>query len=312
MRAMMVALRLLLIAATLLVCGGALAQSNTDRAREMGEKGVALYDEEKYAQALDLLIRAEELHHAPTLRLYIARCYDKLGRLREALAQYREILAEELPEDAPDQFRESREAAHAEVDLLIPRIPTVVVQPEGAPLETITVKVNGKVVPAVQWPKLEIDPGEHTFEAEAQGYAPSTKNVIVPEGARTEVVLTVTPIRPAAPPIVPEAPLPMWPAYVGVGVGGAGLIAGIVTGALHLSKVRDLESRCRPDDRCPASDADDAATAQTFATVSTITFIVGGTLAAAGIAYGIVVLTSDDGTATARLGPYGGSLTLRF
>ena len=46
-----------------------------------------------------------------------------------------EILAEELPKNAPAQFEEARNAAHEEVDLLIPRIPTVTITTSGAPGE---------------------------------------------------------------------------------------------------------------------------------------------------------------------------------
>jgi hypothetical protein len=312
------ALRLCLIAAAMLWAGAALAQptgakqSEVDRARRMGEQGVALFEKGQHAEALVLFERAEALHHAPTLVLYIARSYDKMGRLLEALKYYRELLAEELDPDGPGQFEDARAAAHGEVDLLIPRIPTVTITTEGAPETSITVKVNGKVVPRLKWQRLEIDPGEHTFEATAEGYQTATRNVVVPEGARNEVSLTLGALFIDTPSAPEDDSLPLGPAWIAMGTGAAALIVGAITGGLHLAKVDDLKARCSADSHCPAADAEEASSAQTLATISTATFIIGGVLAAAGATYAIVVITTEDDSAAAEVSTDGLRFRFRF
>lgn len=314
---MLLVVRALLVAVTLLVAATAVAgdpETRIDKARAMGEKGVVLYEEGRYAEALELFERAEELHHAPTLVLYIARSHDKLGRLMAALGFYRKLLAEELPENAPDQFEKARAAAHAEVDLLIPRIPTVKVLVSAPAGTTAGVTIDGREIPRARWARIELDPGDHTFEAKALGMRTATENVLVPEGARAEVTLALTPV-PAEPPPPPRPvaePLPLFPAWIGLGAGGAALVVGAVTGGLHLAEARDLESRCRPDNRCPAADREAADDAQRLATISTVTFIVGGVLSAASAAYAIAVVVSDDDTVAFGVTPAGAALRLRF
>lgn len=314
---MLLVFRALLVAVALTVTASALAGNEAakiDEAREMGDKGVALYQDGKHAAALELFVRAEELHHAPTLVLYIARCHDKLGQLMEAVAFYREILAEELPVNAPDQFEKARAAAHSEVDLLIPRIPTVSLMVSAPPGTIARVTIDGREIPRVRWLRVELDPGDHTFEATAAGMRTATRNELVPEGARMELTLELAPIPAQAPPErVPAAePLPLYPAWIGLAAGGAGLVVGAITGGLHLSEVSALKSRCRPDDRCPAADRDVADEAQTLATVSTVTFIVGGVLSAAAAGYAIAVVTTNDDAVALRVAPTGATLRVRF
>jgi hypothetical protein len=77
---------------------------------------------------------------------------------------------------------------------------------------------------------------------------------------------------------------------VALGVGGAGLVVGGVTGALVLRdrKEFDQNENCR-DGECLRSEADKVEGFRTLRTVSTVGFIAGGALAATGV---VLLLTS--------------------
>ncbi len=317
-RRMLVVLRAVAMAGVLLAAHPALAQtatpSTTDQARELGERGVSLYDAGEYKRALALFQRAEDLHHAPTLVLYLARCNAKLGHLKQALALYREVIAEALPKNAPAQFAKARAAALAELDPLMARIPTVAVTVDAPPTTTPVLTIDGRTIPKARWGSVELDPGDHTFEVSAEGFAPVSKNVSVPEGERVAVTLALVAPEPAPAPVAPAVgtELPLWPAWVGLGLGGAALVAGMVTGGLHVAKVSDLKERCRPDNRCPAADQGEADEAQVLATVSTATTIAGLALSLGAAAYAVIVVFAANDEVAVHVTPTGAALAFRF
>jgi tetratricopeptide (TPR) repeat protein len=93
-----------------------------------------------------------------------------------------------------------------------------------------------------------------------------------------------------------RSPLP----YVVAGVGAAGLVAGAVFGVLAVSKKNDAVS-----ERTQQKSMDLKSSADGLATASTVSFIVGGVLVAAGAAWLLVdgdVLSKKKHAA--RLGPY--------
>src|SRR5262249_2531632 len=114
---------------------------------------------------------------------------------------------------------------------------------------------------------------------------------------------------PVAPPPTTTTPPPSEPsggknkvlAYSLLGVGGAGILTGTITGILALSKKGSLEC---PDNHCPPSEHDKLDSAKTMATVSTIGFSVGLVSAAAGV---VLLMTSGSSEAppatSAQLGP---------
>ena len=104
-----------------------------------------------------------------------------------------------------------------------------------------------------------------------------------------------------------------------LGLGGAGLVAGAVTGALTMSQAGDIKSRCT-DNRCLPEDEDDAEAAKTLGHISTAAFVIGGAAVAAGVV--LLVLSPGGGSADgaagafpsvgARLGPAGVKLFATF
>jgi hypothetical protein len=68
---------------------------------------------------------------------------------------------------------------------------------------------------------------------------------------------------------------------VAMGVGGAGLAVGAITGFMALGKHSDLQDKC-PNGKCPADVSSDVDSYHSLGTISTIGFIAGGVLAAGG------------------------------
>jgi hypothetical protein len=104
--------------------------------------------------------------------------------------------------------------------------------------------------------------------------------------------------RPPSPQISSGGSLRRTLGFVGLGVGGAGLVLGAVTGGLAIPKHNALDATC-PDGLCTRSQADAVGSYHLFTTLSTAGFIAGGVLAATGL---VLVLTAPRHAAPASAG----------
>ena len=85
-------------------------------------------------------------------------------------------------------------------------------------------------------------------------------------------------------------------AYVGGGVGLAGIVVGSVAGVSAISHKNDAKKSCVAGN-CPPSTWSDLDSARTMASVSTVSFVV----AAIGVVVGAgAILLDDDGSSTER------------
>jgi hypothetical protein len=176
--------------------------------------------------------------------------------------------------------------------------------------------VSEKAVPtALLGAERPTDPGTHKVVAEAPGHEPASAEVTLTEGGRDSVSLTLTPLpeqaAPAAPPVQPNGdaapgaaatPTDAGPqasdktlAYVLLGVGGAGILTGGVTGFLAMSKKSDLDKNCDTPSTCPDSQKGTIDSAKSMALISTLGFGVG----VASAAVGTFLLLSDSGSTSA-------------
>jgi hypothetical protein len=142
--------------------------------------------------------------------------------------------------------------------------------------------------------KRPVDPGAHVVKAEAPGYKPAQTSFQVADAGAAEAKLTLEK-APETAPTPAAAPVENKPvevntadkksnktfAIVALGVGGAGLAFGAVTGLLALGKHGDLSDKC-PDGKCPNDVSGDVDSYKTMGTLSTVGFIVGGVGIAAG------------------------------
>ncbi len=305
--------------ACVLVSVPAQAQSAADRttARALAQEGQAAFEAGNFERAADRFRRADALVHAPTLMLALARSQTKLGQLVQAHETYARIIREGVPSQASKVFRRAVEDAKAEIRPLAARLSWVTVEIHGA--EDGAVSIDGKEIPtAAIGVRRAVNPGEHVARAEAEGFLPTEEAFTVAEGEETRLSLTLQP-RPAsseapaadepAVEVVPAAdtaeessPMGRTFGFVALGVGGAGLIAGGITGILAMGRNSDLEKAC-PGGQCPESSRGDLDSYRKLGTISTVGFIVGGVGAAAGVT---LLLTSRNAE------PNAGSVGIRI
>ena len=173
----------------------AFAQTDLERAtaRDAANNGRAAFDAGKYEKAIDYLSRAEQLVHAPTHLLYLARAQVKLGRLVAAHETYLKINRETLAANAPKAFVSAQAAAEQEQDELDARLPSVTVTLRGATkAPDTTVQMDGTPLPtAMIGIPLPADPGEHVFKAEGPYIVSDPITLRLTEAAKQTVTLTL-------------------------------------------------------------------------------------------------------------------------
>jgi hypothetical protein len=319
-RAAVLALGLMCGATTSLVGRAASAQEqpqaeNVAAARSLGLQGIQLADSGDCKGAIEKLSRAESLYHAPSILGRLGECQVLVGQVVLGTENLNRVVREELALNAPKAFRDAKERAKGVLNTALPKIArlTVKVDPPDAKPQ---VTVAGTTIPAaligVERPT---DPGTHEVVISAPGYLEQRKTVTLAEGGSQELAVTLEKdpnaaaaeapppppppavvVAPAGPPadVAPKKNNTL--AYVALGVGGAGLVVGGITGFLALGKKGDLEG-CK-DERCPTSQKDTLDSAKTMATISTVGFAVGFV----GVGAGIVLLLTGSGSSSASSG----------
>ena len=302
------------------------AESEEDvaTARKLAEEGQTALNTKDYPTAADRFRRAEELHHAPTLLVGLARAYVGLGKFVRARESYNKVLHQPLPKDPPPAFTQALKDAKAEIGPVESKIAWVTIVVSGT--DKPAVKLDGDEVPvAALGAKRAVDPGDHVVTATAEGFSTDEKRFASESGASADVALALTAL-PSSKPIPGPAPASgdsgagdtqRLAGFIGIGVGAAGLVVGAITGGLAMGKHSSLSDAC-PNGQCPASEQSDLDSYHTLGLVSTIGFIAGGVLAAAGL---VVVLTAPSdpsepaapaASVSASFGPNGIAATVRF
>ncbi|MEO8900327.1 MAG: hypothetical protein ABI488_01875 [Polyangiaceae bacterium] len=277
------------------------AAENVAAARTLGIQGVQLADAGKCPEAIDKLQRAESLHHAPTILGRLGECQVAVGEIVEGTENLNSVVREPLSATAPKVFHDAQDRAQKVLTSATPKIAHLVIRVTPADAKA-SVAVAGKPVPeALLGAERPTDPGTHEVTATAVGYKPASTMVTLAVGGRQDITLllekdpnvmaalpptaagTATTATGPLPPPEPAAKKNNTAAYVLLGVGGAGLIVGSVTGALAFGKASDCPNKvCKSQ-----SDLDGA---KSMATVSTIGFGVG----IVGVALGTIFLLTGN------------------
>jgi hypothetical protein len=190
--------------------------------------------------------------------------------------------------------------------------------PAGEDLAEVRVSVDGRpLVDRLDGAPLRLDPGQHELTFEATGMLPVTRVLVLKEsdkGRRERVTMasqeprrkdTEIKERPATPGGTRSL------SYVLGGVGAAALVTGSLFGVLASSKWSAVKSECSGPDSCAnyGQAVSDHGATVTDATLSTIGFLAGGALLAAGAVLYFTGQPSSPAIAPA-LGPSSATLTL--
>jgi Tetratricopeptide repeat len=159
------------------------------------KRGVALFNDTKYAEALAEFERAYEIAPHPLVLYNIASCHRQMSHYAEAVNYYRRFLAEGKGVVPAARLT----AAQSELDatlLLIARV-TVTVSPalDGTQLLLDGVPLDTSAMPLI------LPPGEHRLIARTPGRPDAERTVRVASGDEVAVELVLT-----QPPLVREPP----------------------------------------------------------------------------------------------------------
>lgn len=172
----------------------AVAQTDEEKAaaRSLATQGGESLAASRYAEAFDLVTRAEQLVHAPTHLSMIARSLTGMGRLVAAKETYLRLLREDLSPSAPPAFKRAQAEAKDELAALEPRISQIRISLEGAGQKKVTVKMDDQAVsPALLGVYRPIDPGKHEVVAYPAGQNPVKGSIELRDGERKEIKLSI-------------------------------------------------------------------------------------------------------------------------
>jgi len=316
----LVALSLVSTLTTSLVAPAAFAQDQPQAesvaaARSLGMQGIKMADAGDCHGAIEKLSRAESLYHAPSILARLGECQVKVGQVVMGTENLNRVVREQLAANAPKAFRDAQERAKGVLSAALPKIAHLTVRvdpPDAKPQVTVA---GAAIPPALIGIERPTDPGTHEIVVSAPGYLEQKSSVTLAEGGSQEIAVrlekdpaaavvtpppvTTTPIvttGPTAPPADTAPKKNNTLAYVALGVGGAGLVVGGVTGFLALGKKSDLKG-C-DGTKCPSSQQDTLDSAKSMATISTVGFTVGFV----GVGLGVVLLVTGNNNSSARLG----------
>ncbi len=277
------------------------------------DKGRAALSAQDWATAEKAFAQSQALDPAVGTRLNLGECRMRLGAFPAAWQDFTDALRELPPSDARREYARGR---LAELEKKLPML-TVALR-SGTPSGTRVVKNGTAMSRAALGVPLPVDAGAVVVVVSAPGHADARFTVDARTGEALHLEVAPGPVAvgsAAAPPSTRTA------GFVVGGVGAAGLVTGIVTGALALGRASAYRSDC-PNQECAnptalANASSDSSAAKNLSYVSTTTFIVG----AAGAGLGVYLVLrqpsghSESGAATSALGfspvPGGGVLGLR-
>lgn len=281
----------------------AYALSDADRAtaRALAEEGYNALKAQKFDVAEDRFRRADALVHAPTLVVDEGQALMGMGRFVEAQECFELVLREGVPDSAPAVWKAALQTATKLLGEVKPKIAWLTISVPNVPNPLVKVD-NKPIPPAAFGVRRATNPGTLTIEVIAEGYETKTQALNLDPGGEQALEVSLNPLPPQNGPAIPapQAPIAVHSideghsnrtlAYVALGVGGAGIVIGAVTGTLALQKRSNLNSECSGS-TCPRSAQSDLNSYHTLGLVSGIGFGVG----LAGAAAGLVLLQLGGG-----------------
>lgn len=298
--------RALLVSASVASFGAvahAQGASNEAAAEALFNEGKRLVSEGKIAEGCDKLSASQKLDPAAGTLIHLGDCYEKLGRPASAWAQFREAVTRAKAQGRQD-WADIAGARALELEKQMPRI--TIVAPEG-----VEVLRGDEVIPrgALGTP-LPTDPGEHVISGRAPGKKTFKISVVVKPGP-TAATVTIPQLAsepasagsatpPAREPETADGSGQRTLGWVLGGVGVVGIGVGAVEGLVAIGKNNSSSKVCPESGVCADVQARaDNEDARSAARVSTIAFVAGGVLAAAGV---VLILTAPKAPAKVQVG----------
>lgn len=277
--------------------------------RELAKQGLEAFDAGRFDEAVEKLSKAYSVVHVPTLAVATARAMAKIGKLVAASELYLE--ATRMPQDKSWQATqlEAQKDAERERSQLLQRIARIEIAVSGAAAKDIAVRIDGIAVPqALVDAEQMVDPGLRQVEGTCGGEV-VTRSVTVKEGDRSRIDLPFAPgcaiAAPAATPYQPATGKGISPVssatepptleprpgraqrilgWTTLSVGGVGLAVGATTGLIAVAKRASLQdTRLCSGESCPDYKSGEVNSYNGMRDISTVGFIAGGVLAAAGL-----------------------------
>lgn len=234
--------------------------------------------------------------------LFLADCYEKIGRSASAWATFREAAA--MAKAAGQSDRE--EIARARAKMLEPKVPKLVLVTDAvANVSGLEISRDGTTIPGeLGSSEVPVDPGKHVIEVRAPKKKTWSTTIEVPNSPEVQRVVLPQLDDEASSPTKPPEETKVMPVesgmhsrrIAGIAVGAFGVvglgIAGAFTG-IALSKNADADAICNGT-ACPTQEGVNLGNdAKTAANVSTVALGVG----IAGLAAGTILFLTAPRTA---------------
>ena len=247
-------------------------------AQTLFDEGLKLMDEGKYAAACPKLAESQKLDPGGGTLINLALCREKEGKLASAWAAYNEALSLAIR----DGRKERADAARERLADITPKLAklTIVVPAETMGVAGLEVRFDKSPVRQAAWGvATPVDIGKHEVSATAPGKLPwSIAFDIMANGEVKSIEVGTLKDAPVEPKPVGNVDLAPGPkdttlAWVVGGVGVAGIVVGVVTGAMVFGKKSDSDLECK--NGCTQRGVDLMNSAYTFAWVSDVSLALG-------------------------------------
>ena len=201
----------------------------------------------KYEEALPKLERAQKADPGIGTMFNIAVCQQKLGRLGTAYRVFREVTT--LARASGKKARE--DAARAKLEEIKVLAPAYALRPRDA--GDLTVRIDGEPIKKEDWGFYPVDPGEHAVEAVAPAKKSWSTTVSSPAAGKLEEIAIPALETATRTTVVTVTDNRRTLGYAVGGMGAAGLVAAVVTGALLLNAHGTANDNC-PNKVCRNTD----------------------------------------------------------
>lgn len=289
-------------------------------ARDLGYAGVAAYQAGDYTTASAKLEKAYAVLKAPSLGLWSARALARLGKLVEAAERYVDVSRLDTSSGETAVHEQAKKDAKAEHDMLVPKIPKLIVRVDGVDPTEVSITIDGVPMQnALIGEKRPVNPGPHVVKGK-RGDEVVEGKVALTQGGEDTVQLTFEggplPVPPAA--AAPEGSQPNAPGspppadrgtrssggsstlrtfgWISLVAGASGLVAGGITGIVALDWKSQIEGDKELDNPSNRSRQ------ETFRNISVGCLIGGGVLATTGVV--LLIVAPAPNTAQATSGPF--------